>query len=104
MGGPILGGALADAVSGGISFLSMCLWVVALIILWKKVAEAKRPMQTLPWIIQGHYNCAGTGAADLWLSSHACGRVNNWQVYASLIVGAYCWRHLYLLKRKAGIR
>jgi EmrB/QacA subfamily drug resistance transporter len=89
LGGPILGGALADAgLWRYIFFINVPIGITALIILWKKVAENKEadadPALDYPGVIM-----TALGLALLtfgFLRIPAVG-INNWQVYLALAVG-----------------
>jgi EmrB/QacA subfamily drug resistance transporter len=99
VGGPILGGALADAgLWRGIFFVNVPLGLIALIILWRKVPESKAP--AAQGAADGGGACqsldfkgAAAVALGLALLTFGCLRIpavgwRDWSVLASVAAGA----------------
>jgi EmrB/QacA subfamily drug resistance transporter len=90
VGGPILGGALADAgLWRDIFFVNIPLGLVALLILWRKVPESRRVGEQPSLDLAG----AGTAALGLALVTFGCLRIpavgwRDWSVLAAMGAGA----------------
>lgn len=89
VGGPILGGALADAgLWRDIFFVNVPLGVISLIILWKKVPESRAEGERHSLDVKGSV----TVAMGLALGTFGCLRIpavgaGNWTVWGSLAAG-----------------
>jgi EmrB/QacA subfamily drug resistance transporter len=103
MGGPVLGGALADAgLWRYIFFINIPIGLVALLILWFKVNESKDDDSKQRLDFPGVFTIA-SGLALLtfgFLRIPAVG-LHNWQVYSTLVLGLLLLTAFILIEWKS---
>jgi len=91
VGGPILGGALADAgLWRVIFFINVPIGIISLIILWRKVPESRDDQSDKSLDYPGVISIvAGLALLTYGFLKIPAAGFNNWQVYLSLALGTF---------------